>query len=114
MPKSRVAKRQRSESEALAPILGFDAMSLPVAGYESTESCNFDWCTAHAEVAIVRAEHEVLFAGVPYKDAFSVLLANDSGWTQDISSVDICLVEMWKKYRAELVAVKLRISCTFL
>lgn len=51
---------------------------------------------------------------VPENDELSLLLGKDASWTQDVFSVDPCLVEMWEQYRAELAAFKPSVTLTSL
>lgn len=107
LPPLRVAKRQRSSSEALVFIIGRDVLWLSGLAYASKESCRAYWRAANGEVTNVLAEAEVPCTDVPDMDDLALLLEKDAGWTQDVGSVDPRRFEMWGEYQGELAALKL-------
>lgn len=77
----RVAKHQRSGSEALVFAPGRDEVWLPSLAYVFMEHCRANWRAANGEVNDVTTAVEFPYVDVPEMDDLPLQLKKVAGWT---------------------------------
>lgn len=107
MTLSQVAKRQCPGSEVLVSTVGSDVVLLPALAYVYMKSFCTKWRVDNDEATAVPAAAECPSVGVLEMNNLAVLLKKDAGWTQDVVSVDLRLVEIRGLYHGEHTALKL-------
>lgn len=96
LPPLRVARYQRSVSKQLALVRGCDVMWFSGHSYASIESLLADWRAGNGQIADLSVEVEVPSVDMTNMDNLTLLLENDSSWSQDFCLVDLHPVDVWE------------------